>query len=51
MVGGRHGLAENGLKWPKNHKMFGDPRWQPPPPLRGPIRERPAAAGQEIWPT
>ena len=32
MVGGRYGLAGNGLKRPKNHKMSGDPRWPPPPP-------------------
>ena len=30
MAGGRYGLAGNGLKWPKNHKMSGDPRWSPP---------------------
>ena len=35
MVGGRYGLAGNGLKWSENHKMSGDPRW-PPPPLRRP---------------
>ena len=35
MVERRYGLAENGLKWPKNQERFGDPRW-PPPPLRRP---------------
>ena len=30
MVGGRYGLAENGLKWPKNQEKPGDPRWPPP---------------------
>ena len=33
MVEGRYGLAINGLKWPKNHKISDDPLW-PPPPLR-----------------
>ena len=46
MVGRRHGLAENGLKWPKNHKMSGDPRWPPPLPLR---RPDPRASGGG-WP-
>ena len=41
MVGGRYGLAGNGLKRSKNHKMSGDPRW-PPPPLR---RLDPSASG------
>ena len=45
MVGGRYGLAGNGLKWPKNHKISGDPRW-PPPPLR---RPDPGASGGS-WP-
>ena len=45
MVGGRYGLAENGLKWPKNHKMSGDPRWSLPP-LR---RPDPGASGGD-WP-
>ena len=35
MVEIRYGLAENGLKWPKNQEIFGDP-WWPPPPLRRP---------------
>ena len=35
MVGGRYGLAENGLKWSKSEEKSGDPRW-PPPPLRRP---------------
>ena len=35
MVGGRYGLAGNGLKWPKSQEKFGDPRW-PPPPLGRP---------------
>ena len=34
MVGGRYGLAGNGLKWPKNQEKSGDPRWPPPPLLR-----------------
>ena len=33
MVGGRYGLAGNGLKWPENKEKAGDPRW-PPSPLR-----------------
>ena len=33
ILGGRYGLAENGLKWPKKWEISGDPRW-PPPPLR-----------------
>ena len=36
MVGGRYGLAGNGLKWPKNQEKSGDPRWPPPSPLRWP---------------
>ena len=35
MVGGSYRLAENGLKWPKNHKMSDDPQWSSPP-LRQP---------------
>ena len=35
MVEMRYGLAENGLKWPKNQDRSGDPRWSPPP-LRRP---------------
>ena len=35
MVGGRYGLAGNGLKWPENQEKPGNPRW-PPPPLRRP---------------
>ena len=35
MVGGRYGLAENGLKWPKSQEKSDDLRW-PPPPLRWP---------------
>ena len=45
IVRGRYGLVGNGLKWPKNHEMFGDPRW-PPPPLR---RPNPGASG-DGWP-
>ena len=33
MVGGRYGLAENGLKWSESQEKSDDPRW-PPPPLR-----------------
>ena len=37
MVGGRYGLAGNGLKWPEKWEISGDPRWPlPPPPLRKP---------------
>ena len=46
MVGGSYGLAENGLKWPKNQEKPDVPRW-PPPLLAGPIRARPAAVGGE----
>ena len=35
MVERSNGVAENGLKWPKNQEITGDPRW-PPPPLRLP---------------
>ena len=45
MVRGRYGLAGNGLKWPENHKMSGDPWWLPPP-LRQPD---PGASGGS-WP-
>ena len=45
MVGGRYGLARNGLKWPKNQETSGDPQW-PPPPLR---RPDPGASGGG-WP-
>ena len=31
----RYGFAGNGLKWPKNQEISGDPRW-PPPSLRRP---------------
>ena len=37
MVEMSYGLAGNGLKWPENQEISGDPRW-PPPPLRRPIR-------------
>ena len=30
MVGGRNGLAGNGLKWPKSQEKPSDPRWSPP---------------------
>ena len=46
MVEMSYGLAGNGLKWPENQEIFGDPRWPPPPPDPG----RPAAAGREISP-
>ena len=29
MVGGRYGLAGNGLKWLENQEKLGDPRWPP----------------------
>ena len=45
MVERRYGLAENGLKWPKNHEMSCDQRW-PPPPL---CRPDPGASG-DGWP-
>ena len=45
MVGGRYGLAENGLKWPKNQEKSDDPRW-PPPPLS---RPNPGASDGD-WP-
>ena len=35
MVEMSYGVAGNGLKWPKNQEITGDPRW-PPPPLRWP---------------
>ena len=35
MVGGRYGLAVNGLKWPESQEKFGDP-WWPLPSLRRP---------------
>ena len=35
MVGGRYGLARNGLKWPKSQEKPDDPRWLPSP-LRRP---------------
>ena len=35
MVERSYGVAENGLKWPKNQEIIDDPRW-PPPPLRRP---------------
>ena len=35
MVGGRNGLAGNGLKWPENKEKVDDPRWSPQP-LRRP---------------
>ena len=45
MVEMRYGLAENGLKWPKNQERSGDPWWSPPP-LR---RPDPGASGGG-WP-
>ena len=36
MVGGRYGLAGNGLNWPESQEKSGDPRWPPPPPLHRP---------------
>ena len=35
MVGGRYGLAGNGLKWLKNQETSDDPQW-PQPSLRRP---------------
>ena len=43
MVEMSYGLAGNGLKWPKNQEISGDPRW-PPPPLR---QLDPGASGGE----
>ena len=40
-----YGVAGNGLKWPKNKEITGDPRW-PPPLLR---RPDPGASGGG-WP-
>ena len=34
MVERSYGVAENGLKWPKNQENTSDPWWPPPPPLR-----------------
>ena len=45
MVGGRYGLAGNGLKLPENQETPDDPRW-PPQPLRQPD---PGASGGG-WP-
>ena len=45
MVERSYGVAENGLKWPKNQENTGDPRW-PPSPLR---RPDPSASGGG-WP-
>ena len=33
MVERGYGVAGNGVKWPKNQEITGDPRW-PPPPFR-----------------
>ena len=41
MVERSYGLAENGLKWPKNQEISGEPRW-PLPLLR---RLDPGASG------
>ena len=32
MVERNYGVAGNGLIWPENQKITGDPRWPPPPP-------------------
>ena len=45
MVGGRYGLAGNGLKWLESQEKSGDPRWSPQP-LR---RPDPGASG-DGWP-
>ena len=45
MVEISYGVAENGLKWPKNQEITGDPRW-PPPPLRRPD----PGASDDGWP-
>ena len=45
MVERSYGVAGNGLKWPKNEEITGDPRW-PSPPLRWPD---PGASGGG-WP-
>ena len=39
MVERSYGLVENGLKWPENQEISGDPRW-PLPPLRQPLSGR-----------
>ena len=31
LVGGRYGMAGNGLKWPENQEKPAVPRWRPPP--------------------
>ena len=31
MVERSYGVAENGVKWPENQEITGDPRWPPPP--------------------
>ena len=48
MVGGRYGLAENGLKWPEIRKglvTHGGCRRR----FAGPIRARPAAVGGKLY--
>ena len=40
-----YGVAGNGLKWPKNQEITGDP-WWPSPPLR---RPDPGSSGGS-WP-
>ena len=47
MVERSYGVAGNGLKWPKNQEITGDPRW-PPPPLRRPDPGGSGAVGREI---
>ena len=36
MVERSYGVVGNGLKWPKNQEITGDPRWPPSPLLRRP---------------
>ena len=47
MVEMSYGVVGNGLKWPKNQEITGDPRW-PPPPLRRPDPGASGAVGREI---
>ena len=47
MMGGRYGLAENGLKYPKSKEKSGDPRWPPPPP---PFSRPDPGAFDDGWP-
>ena len=49
MVEMSYGVAENGMKWPENQEITGDPRWSPPP-LRWPDPGA-SGGGLEISPT